>query len=151
MSAVAGAGEGSRGPGAPIPATLGDPAGVEPIRVLIMEDDYLIGLDIADAVEQAGMQVAAIVDQADRALLLAATEPIDFATMDINLHGRPVGLELAQTLFDRFAIRSLFVTAYADRRLEQAAAAARPLGWCNKPFTPEALKLLLQAAGAQIE
>lgn len=123
----------------------------QPRRVLIVEDDFLIGLEIADAVAQVGMRVAAVVDNPEQALQTAAAGGVDFATMDINLHGRPEGVELAHALFARFGVRSLFVTAYTEASVRAAAEGAEPLGWCAKPFTPELLAAMLRQIGTELE
>lgn len=110
------------------------------LRVLIVEDDFLVAMTIEQAVRSAGMEVVGIAPTRARALEMAAELKPDFATMDINLRGDQAGTDIACEFHDRFGVRSLFITAYAgDPEKNREAAPADPLGWVDKPFTNDGL------------
>jgi len=59
--------------------------------------------------------------------------------MDVRLVGDRDGVEAATEIWQRFAIRSLFVSANLDADARTKAAAANPVGFLEKPFTRERL------------
>ncbi len=67
----------------PVPALSGR-------RVLLVEDEYLIALDMEHNLKQAGAEVAGPVPDAQQALALIETVPVDAAILDVNLRGESV-------------------------------------------------------------
>jgi CheY-like chemotaxis protein len=65
--------------------------------------------------------------------------------MDVRLIGDKDGIEAAIDIWQRFGIRSLFVSANLDPAARAKAAAANPVGFLEKPFTAHSL---LAAVGA---
>ena len=80
-------------------------------RVLIVEDEYFIADDLAQALEQQGVEVLGPEGDAGEALALIAREHVDRAVLDINLHGEMV-FEVARELRSR-GIPFVFATGYA--------------------------------------
>lgn len=80
-------------------------------RVLIVEDEYFIADDLAQAMEQHGVEVLGPVGDVAEALAIIARERIDRAVLDINLHGEMV-FEVARELRAR-GIPFVFATGYA--------------------------------------
>jgi two-component system, response regulator PdtaR len=115
-------------------------------RILIVEDDYFIGLQNEDMLSKAGFSVVGIATSADYALTLAAREQPDLVLMDIRLAHYGDGIDAAIELLQKYGLRSVFVTAHADAATRSRAIAARPLGWVVKPFTAGALVKAVRAA-----
>tara|TARA_R110002073_G_scaffold68208_1_gene169458 strand:- start:1820 stop:2302 length:483 start_codon:yes stop_codon:yes gene_type:complete len=108
----------------------------DPLRVMIVEDDFLVAMTIEQAIRGAGMEVVGIAPTRKKALALCQAERPDFATMDINLRGDQVGIQVALEIAERFDVRSLFISAYTGDKARMAAAdPANPFGWVDKPFT----------------
>ncbi len=119
-------------------------------RILIVEDDYFVGLQNEDMLAKAGFVVVGIATSADYALTLAAREKPDLVLMDIRLAHHGDGIDTAVKLLQKYGLRSVFVTAHADSGTRSRAAAARPLGWLVKPFTAAALvKAVWEALAAK--
>ena len=115
-------------------------------RLLIVEDDHFISLEIESLLKDAGYDVVGIAATASEAEELAQeTRPI-MAIMDIRLAGRRDGIEAAFEIFTKFGIRSLFVTAHEDAATRERATLANPLGWLAKPFSPASLIQAVRAA-----
>jgi CheY-like chemotaxis protein len=121
------------------------------IRVLVVEDDWLVSLDIEAALLAAGYSVVGIADSADEAIGMAAQLRPDVATMDIRLRGPRDGIQAANELYQRFGLRCLFVSAYSNGTTKERAAAAKPLGWLQKPFFASQLVVALQGALRNLE
>lgn len=112
------------------PQTQG--GGIEGRRILIVEDEPLIGMVLTDYLEDAGCSVAGPAQSADKALQMAGEEPADAALVDGNLAGRRVD-QIVAALKAR-GIPFAFVTGYGREAL--------PVGFddapiVEKPFTQE--------------
>jgi CheY-like chemotaxis protein len=111
---------------APAPALTGK-------RVLLVEDDYFIAVDLKTWFEEGGAQVLGPVPSVDEALaLIASTAVIDAAVLDINLQD-----ELVYPVADALQARGipfLFATGY------DPASVPSPHGTvalCQKPIDPQ--------------
>jgi DNA-binding NarL/FixJ family response regulator len=109
------------------------------IRLLVVEDDYLVTLDCESTLLDGGFAVVGIAASADEALRLAREERPDLAVMDIRLLGKRDGIDAAIEIFNETGIRCIFATANSDAATRQRAKSAQPLGWLSKPYAPEAL------------
>jgi CheY-like chemotaxis protein len=115
-------------------------------RVAIVEDDAFIRLDLKTHLLGAGHVVVGAAASAADAVRLAEREQPDLMLMDVRLLGDRDGIEAATEIWQRFSIRSLFISANLDAEARAKAAAANPLGFIEKPFNP--LCLLAAVASA---
>ncbi|HXX04425.1 MAG TPA: response regulator [Xanthobacteraceae bacterium] len=114
--------------------------------ILIVEDDYLVALQIENALDEAGYMVADIASTAAEAIQLAQDYRPDLVLMDIGLAGPDDGVHAAIEILSRFRIRSIFVSAFADATTHARAAAAGPLAWVTKPVNNARLIAVVAAA-----
>lgn len=101
-------------------------------RVLIVEDEPLVGMLLQDMVEEDGATVVLLAQTLDEAVAAARSCHADVAILDINLRGRmsyPAAIELTQR-----GIPVLFVTGYAREGIPADLARAPVL---PKPYTSE--------------
>jgi two-component system, response regulator PdtaR len=108
-------------------------------RLLVVEDDYLLSLDIETALVSAGFEVVGNVKTAQQAVKIAAAEHPALAIVDIRLDGKHDGIDAAVVMFKAYGVRCIFATAYADPQARMRATGAAPLGWLDKPFSMDAL------------
>lgn len=80
-------------------------------RVLVVEDEMLLALDLEEGLNDAGCDVVGPAGNLRTALALARSETIDAAILDVNLGGESV-FPVAQALAAR-RVPFLFATAYA--------------------------------------
>ncbi|HEX4893384.1 MAG TPA: response regulator [Hyphomicrobiaceae bacterium] len=85
------------------------------IRVLVVEDEPLIALDLKEELEQAGFAVVGPAFKLSEGLELAADAAVDVALLDVNL-GKETSAPVAGRLRDR-NIPFLFTTGYSDQAL----------------------------------
>ncbi|QKK26854.1 response regulator [Rhizobium hidalgonense] len=116
----------------------------KPARILIVEDEYFIALEIENRLVDAGFEVVGIALTADEAISIATSSGPDLAVMDIRLAGRGDGVQAAIELFTRLGIRSIFASAHADAQTRERASGALPIGWLQKPYSAEALIKLIR-------
>jgi CheY-like chemotaxis protein len=99
-------------------------------RILVVEDEFLIALDIVAALEAGGFVVVGPLASIDEALDALEEDAIDGALLDANLGGHTVG-----PLADELAARGLpfaFVSGYGR---EQLPSGHREAPLVRKPFT----------------
>jgi DNA-binding NarL/FixJ family response regulator len=114
-------------------------------RVLIVEDEVFIQLDLEEELVAAGFIVVGAVDTAEAAVVTAGAERPDIVVMDIGLRGARDGVDAALEIWQRFAIRSVFVSGNIDDAFRQRAAAAEPFGFIRKPYLASEVVALLAA------
>ena len=110
-----------------------------PPRILIVEDDYFVALDLEHRLLEAGYAVVGVATSADEAFDLAAAEKPVLALMDIRIAGALDGVETAIELQKSFGIPSIFTTAHGDEATRKRAEEAQPRGWLLKPYSWAAL------------
>ena len=120
-------------------------AHLRPLRVLIVEDEFFIALDIEASLMALGHASVGIAVSGDEAVSVAGRERPDVVLMDIRLVGARDGIDAAEEIFSRYGIRCLFVTANADDHTRQRAAALNPFGFLEKPLTMQRLEACLAA------
>ncbi|MNR97851.1 putative transcriptional regulatory protein pdtaR [compost metagenome] len=108
-----------------------------PLRVLIVEDEMLLAMDLEDMLLDAGYEVVGQASHMQQAITLAEQNDgaIDVAIMDINLARGTNGVETAAALRERWNIPSLFVSGNLDERTREAALPLSPLGFVGKPYS----------------
>lgn len=78
-------------------------------RVLIVEDEILVALDIESTLRDIGVDVIGIAADSESALRYAAEA--DFALVDVNLRDGQTGPAIGKTLAQDYGVGVLFVTA----------------------------------------
>jgi DNA-binding NarL/FixJ family response regulator len=119
-------------------------------RILLVEDDFLVGMEIEAGLRDAGCDVIGVAATAEEAVSLAEAERPLLAVMDIRLAGERDGVDAALEIERRLGIRSLFASAHGDHEVRARAAAARPLGWIGKPYRVTALVAAVRHALASL-
>ena len=84
------------------------------LRLLIVEDDALIAMDLAVSVGELGGQVVAVAVSAGDAMRLAEELQPDVVLMDVRLRGEPDGIEAAHMIQRRGPMPIVFVTGNSD-------------------------------------
>jgi len=109
-------------------------------RVLVVEDDYLIGQFVAGVLQSAGAEVIGPAGAVGLALKLLEDNAVDAAMLDVNLHGDR-SYAVAEALVAR-GIGFVFVTGYGSESLD---ARYRSYPRCEKPIQEAALLAALAA------
>jgi len=125
-------------------------SGANPARILIVEDDYFVALDLEHRLMERGFDVIGIAASAEEAFQLAAARKPELAVVDIRLAGPRDGVEVAVELLTEMGVASVFATAHADEHTRKRAERARPLGFVQKPYSSEVLIRAVEGALARI-
>lgn len=115
-------------------------------KILVVEDEPVIALDIQRQLTQLGYTVVAIADCAELALEAVDRWHPDLALMDIRLRGDKTGIETAAQIRQRNPLPVVFLTAHADRATIEQVKAAQPYGYIVKPFETHHLVTAIEVA-----
>ncbi|MGE5657931.1 MAG: ATP-binding protein [Actinomycetota bacterium] len=115
-------------------------------NILIVEDEWIIALDIKRHLNKLGYQVAGIANCAEKALELVVKTKPDLVLMDIYLQGEKNGIEVAEIMRQQLPIPIVFLTAHADDATVKQAASTHPQGYIVKPFEERDLSVAIQIA-----
>jgi CheY-like chemotaxis protein len=108
-------------------------------RVLVIEDEMLIGMLLEDMLVDLGHEVAAIVPRLQDALEAVQRETFDVAILDVHLQ-RESAYPVAEKLIER-GIPFVFATGYGERGLPDGYR-GRPV--LQKPFAKDDLERVLK-------
>ncbi|MGO8840926.1 MAG: response regulator [Methyloceanibacter sp.] len=91
---------------------------------LIVEDEFLIALDLEATMQALGFEVCGLAPTAKEAVSIAMRNPPDVVLMDVYLDGTRQGIEAARWLRNVCEVPIIFVTAHSDdgtlERIRQA-------------------------------
>ena len=103
-------------------------------KILIVEDESVIALNIRSTLEILGYAVVGYADQGLMALKKAEALQPDLVLMDIGLKGDMDGIETARQIREQLDIPIIFLTGQADQTTLQRAKVTEPYGYILKPF-----------------
>ncbi|WP_149537850.1 PhyR family response regulator anti-anti-sigma factor [Siccirubricoccus phaeus] len=106
-------------------------------RVLIIEDEPIIALDIQELVERSGHSVVGIAATEADAVAIAMAERPTLVLADINLGSGGDGTAAVARILRDVAVPVIFVTAFPERLL--TGEAVEPAFVITKPFDPTTL------------
>jgi DNA-binding LytR/AlgR family response regulator len=109
------------------------------IKVLLVEDDWIIAKEISYNLQDMGFEVAGCFDNGEEAYRQVKTLLPDLVILDIDLAGEMTGIELASQLKKDGNIPFIFLTALADSQTVEKAKLAEPFAYLVKPVAPETL------------
>ena len=109
------------------------------LRILIIEDEMLVAMNIEDMLADLGHEVAGLAGRLDAALALALEAEFDLAMLDVNLAGE-TSFPVAAALIER-GIPFLFATGYGIKGISEEYR-DRPV--LQKPFRARDLDVALR-------
>ena len=113
-------------------------------RVLIIEDEPIIAMDLEAIVADLGHTVVQIADTRDRAVDAAERHAPDLVLADIQLADGSSGIDAVQDILGALSIPVIFITAYPERLL--TGARPEPTFLIAKPFQPETVEAAISQA-----
>jgi len=119
---------------------------MESPRVLIVEDENIVALDIRRNLKKAGYLTVDIVPSGEETLERFEELQPDLILMDIHLQGSIDGLETARAIRKKFSVPVILLTAYADDSTIERAIVSEPFGYIIKPFEQKELKIAIEMA-----
>ncbi len=115
-------------------------------RILIVEDEPVVALDLQHTLEEMGHEVVSISECFESAIQSVIEHSPTLVMMDIHLQGKIDGIEACDAIYHGWKIPVIFLTAYVDENTVNRAAACRPFGYLMKPYHSKELYATLQVA-----
>jgi len=117
------------------------------LPVLIIEDEPMIAMELAQIVREMGLCVAAIEARQEDAVTAAGsgeTTDLGLVLADIQLQDGGDGIAAAQAILERYDVPIVFVTGFPERLL--TGTGLEPAFVAAKPFEAESLKVTIAHA-----
>ncbi|MEG4024611.1 ATP-binding protein [Microcoleus sp. S13C4] len=119
---------------------------MNPIKILVVEDEVIVAQDIAGRLKKLGYAVTATVSSGEEAIQKSIENPPDLVLMDIVLKGDMDGVTAAEKIRIKRNVPTVFLTAYADDKTLQRAKLTDPFGYIIKPFQQNDLRVAIEIA-----
>lgn len=104
------------------------------IKILVVEDEMIIGAKISMQLTSLGYEVTGILPRGEEAILHVADNRPDIVLLDINLKGKLDGIETAILLQQHGPIPIIYITANSDEATFNKAKSTKPYAFITKPF-----------------
>lgn len=121
----------------------------EKLRIIVVEDEALIRMDVVATLEEAGFEVVAQGADGEEAIALATDHDPDLVVMDIKMP-KLDGISAAEKIAE-LKIPVVLLTAFSQSDLVSRAAEAGAMAYVTKPFKPNDLLPAIQIALARHE
>jgi CheY-like chemotaxis protein/DNA-directed RNA polymerase specialized sigma24 family protein len=113
-------------------------------RVLIIEDEPLISLDLEGIVTDIGHEVIGTAATRTEAVEIARENPPGIVLADVQLADGSSGIDAVNDILQHCDVPVIFITAYPERLL--TGERAEPTFLISKPFRPEMVKAVISQA-----
>lgn len=116
----------------------------EAARVMIIEDETIIALDLRALVQEFGHTVTGVARTHAEAVQKAATDNPELILADIQLADGSSGLEAVREILRDLPVPVIFITAYPERLL--TGNRPEPTYLITKPFNPQVVQATMAQA-----
>jgi len=118
------------------------------LRVLVVEDNIFIALDLEAQLVEMGHDVVGIAATATKAIAMSRQSSPDIAIVDLQLADGSRGQDAAFVLRNEMGIPSVFVSGSLHQVTDDEKEAIRPLAMLSKPLLPNELRRTIEAAAS---
>ncbi|MEM9338136.1 MAG: LytTR family transcriptional regulator DNA-binding domain-containing protein [Bacteroidota bacterium] len=125
---------------------------MEPLKLLVVEDDTIIGADIASQLTSQGYHVLGIMSKGEDVIsYVSANSCPDLVLMDVRLKGQLAdGIEVAHQLNLEYNIPIVYLTANIDDSTYNRAKMTNPYAFIAKPFSQLELSRTIELVSNKI-
>ncbi len=114
--------------------------------VLIVEDEVILGKELARSLQRMGYTIAGRVTSGEKALAQVVELQPDLVLMDIVLTGSMNGIEAADRIRTLCDVPIIYLTAHTEAEVLERARATEPYAYLAKPYTEEQLRTTVYIA-----
>jgi CheY-like chemotaxis protein len=119
---------------------------MHPAKLLLVEDESIVALDLSQQLQDMGYEVCAIADNGADAIALTRRHRPSLVLMDIVIKGDIDGIETARVIERDFKVPVVFLTAYSDLETLERAVQTQPYAYITKPFQPKEVRAAISVA-----
>ncbi|MGB7970061.1 MAG: response regulator [Methanobacterium sp.] len=115
-------------------------------KILIVEDEIIIAIDLKIRLEDLGYYVPGIAINGRDAIKKTGEKNPDIILMDILLNGDKDGIEVAQQIRNQYNIPIIYLTGSQNDSMIERAEITEPYGYINKPFDNTEIETAIKLA-----
>ena len=115
-------------------------------KILIVEDEIIIAIDLKIRLEDLGYYVPGIAVNGRDAIKKTGEKNPDIILMDILLNGDKDGIQVAQQIRNQYNVPIIYLTGSQNDGLIEKAGITEPYGYINKPFDNTEIENAIQLA-----
>lgn len=115
-------------------------------KVLIVEDEAIVAMDIEERLQAMGFTIARVAATAKQAIEIATREKPNLVLMDIQIQGDFDGVQTAQHILQTHDLPVIFLTANSDPQTLNRVRNVGPFGYLLKPFEERDLAMAIDVA-----
>jgi two-component system, response regulator PdtaR len=104
-------------------------------KILIVEDELIIALDLQNILEHEGYEICGIAATFDEALDIFCDMNPDIVLCDIFLKGSKTGIDFANKISLLNSVPLIFITAYSGNNIMEQVNGLQNISYITKPFT----------------
>jgi two-component system, response regulator PdtaR len=116
------------------------------MKILIVEDEFILAEDLSNTLESEGYEVAFVADNGQDALEFYSENDIDLVLCDINIKGDWDGIETVERLIKVKACPIIYLTALTDGETLERAKKTFPAAYIPKPYHVTNLRMAIEMA-----
>jgi DNA-binding LytR/AlgR family response regulator len=121
------------------------------MRILIVEDDPIIGADLEDRLQELGYETLGPISTGEEAVAFFDQNLApDLVLMDIQLGGQLDGIETVRLIQQKHTSTFIFLTSNSDDATFTRAKSVKPSAFLSKPFRGRDLKHAIELALGQV-
>lgn len=120
--------------------------GAGPPRILVVEDERIVAMDLAATLEELGYDVVGMATRGEDAVQRAAELQPELILMDVRLAGSLDGIQAAEIIHRSRDVPVVYLTAHSDNETLRRAAATAASGYLVKPFKSPELRCTIEVA-----
>ncbi|WP_319561307.1 PAS domain S-box protein [Marispirochaeta sp.] len=118
----------------------------DPPRILVVEDEAIVAIDICNILNSLGYIVLDTVDNGSEVIDQVNCQKPDLILMDIHLKGELDGIEVAEIIHRTHRIPVIYISAYSDVDTLSRAKTTQPYGYIIKSFDQNDLFFAIEMA-----
>ncbi len=118
----------------------------EKIKVLIVEDEGIVAMDLAAGLDKDGYEVVGIADSATEAASLFKENEVDIILMDVHIIGEKDGIDTAAELLKQRSVPLIYLTAFTDTNTINRAKSTHPAAFLAKPYSITNVRIAIELA-----
>jgi two-component system sensor histidine kinase UhpB len=115
-------------------------------KILIVEDQLIIALDLELILKNLGYEVAGIVNTGEESVEFVKNSKPDLVLMDIMLSGDIDGIAAAEVIHKTLDVPIIYLTAHSDEKSLERAHLTGPYGYIVKPIQERELYTSIEIA-----
>ena len=107
---------------------------MDPGRILIVEDEAIVALDLKLQLQDLGYEVVGVAASGEQAVAAASRLAPQLILMDVRLQGPMDGVDAARIIGKQHGVPVIYLTSHSDADTVRRAAQTGPYGYLTKPY-----------------